>query len=456
MKLKKFIGKDVRGYMEFDINFRESLTFLIGINGSGKTTVLKLISGLLAPSYLDLSQIEFSNIELTCNDSDNVITISCKKKNDEFELKYEDKRAGKVIKNTMSFINQSINRRGYNREMIDIERINRSLLEFEEQDVVHKIRQIKTPLFLGLNRRITEINGYMPFERDTIYRRRSQNLDMLFDSVDVALNEIQEIFFNNVRENARSQYAISDDFRKKVFSESFKVEDYKSIPAINYADELSGLEIRRQSLNTAIDNFGLKDLSMQFTDFFNSIKTTLETLSKTSSIDIGKKEPNPEYVNALLRWMVNSSQIEKIDKIIQYGNIYSNSIQQLKEPITRFLESVNLFFKEGHKKIEVDDKGEIIVKIDGYKKRNSIFELSSGEKQLIVMMAHLSFHKENKRSIFVIDEPELSLHISWQEIFVDALLKASPNTQFILATHAPAILAKNARREFCEDLSNLK
>lgn len=80
--------------------------------------------------------------------------------------------------------------------------------------------------------------------------------------------------------------------------------------------------------------------------------------------------------------------------------------------------------------------------------------MSSGEKQLIVMLAHLAFHKKNRRSpIFIIDEPELSLHISWQEIFVDALITASPDTQFIMATHAPAILAKQERKEWCEDLS---
>ena len=87
-------------------------------------------------------------------------------------------------------------------------------------------------------------------------------------------------------------------------------------------------------------------------------------------------------------------------------------------------------------------------------KMNDIFELSSGEKQLIIMLAHLAFYNSSNRSpIFIIDEPELSLHISWQEIFVDALLKASPDTQFIMATHSPAILAKNERKQFCEDLT---
>ena len=79
MRLKQFIGKGVRGYMNFDINFRESVTFLIGINGSGKTTVLKLLSGLLTPSFIDLTQIEYGEICLVCDklsDSSQIV-ISC-------------------------------------------------------------------------------------------------------------------------------------------------------------------------------------------------------------------------------------------------------------------------------------------------------------------------------------------------------------------------------------------
>ena len=90
----------------------------------------------------------------------------------------------------------------------------------------------------------------------------------------------------------------------------------------------------------------------------------------------------------------------------------------------------------------------------GAKVQDTIFNLSSGEKQLIVLLACLSFSEEAKEShVYIVDEPEVSLHISWQEKFVDALLEASPNTQFILATHSPSIIAKNERRTWCEDIT---
>ena len=82
--------------------------------------------------------------------------------------------------------------------------------------------------------------------------------------------------------------------------------------------------------------------------------------------------------------------------------------------------------------------------------------LSSGEMQLVVIIIHLVFGEhQNQQSIFVIDEPELSLHISWQEKFVDAILEASPGTQFILATHSPAIVSKLEFEDKCVALKNL-
>jgi predicted ATP-binding protein involved in virulence len=277
----------------------------------------------------------------------------------------------------------------------------------------------------------------------------------MYDSVDSALNEIQEMFHNHVRQKAQNQYAISEQFRKKVFAESFKVEENYPISNIEYSQELEKLEKRRQELNNAIDNLDVKDLSKQFAEYFDSTKRALEILSSTSSFDETGK-PNQEYVKALLQWVIKSSQIEKIDNIIRYANEYSNSIQRLKDPINRFVDSVNLFFKESRKEIEIDNKGEITIKAENTKKSFTVFELSSGEKQLIIMLAHIAFNYKNKNSsILIIDEPELSLHISWQELFVDALLKASPNAQYILATHAPAIIAHVERRDNCIDLTNM-
>lgn len=460
MKLKQFIGKDIRGYMNFDIHFNDSITFLIGINGSGKTTILKLLSGLLGPSYIELAQIEFAYIELICerlNSNGEQISIRCKKKGDNIKLSLVGATANKVVENEFKIIHLPTSREQFVHESLEIDRINRALIEFESLSVVEKIKGLKTPLFLGLNRR-TDGRTASFFEREAYYyRHRNFNIDLLFDSVDKALNEIEDMFHTYVRRNAQSQYAISEDFRKKVFSESFRVEkdflpslDYKK-----YITELKKLESRREQLDIAIDKLDVPDLSSQFSTYFDSIEETLENLINTSPSNNDDK-PSIEHIHALLQWMIKFTQFEKIDNIIQYAEEYSYRIQKSRELLDRFIDSANVFFNEGKKAINIDKRGDVKISIYGSKKENTIYELSSGEKQLIILLAHIAFHQKNNAPIFIIDEPELSLHISWQELFVDALLKASPNTQYILATHAPAIISTIERRANCIDLTESK
>lgn len=458
IKLKQFIGKDIRGYMNFNIAFNESLTFLIGINGTGKTTILKLLSGLLCPSYIELCQIEFSYIELLCEkngDREKKIKIECRKEGNVIILSFIDIFNRKNYKNKLPLVEFSNIRNNIAYETIENEKLNRALFDFENLEVVSKIKELRTPLFLGLNRRTG--NNIMPLsgkERDIFFtsRHRNPNFDIYIDSVDSALRDIEDMFHNYVRQNAQSQYFLSEQFRKKVFSESFKIEK-NTVPTIDYTTELEKLQLRREQLNDAIDKLDVTDLSKQFTEYFDSIEKTLYTLVKTPAIGSDNK-PSEEYINVLLQWMILCSQVEKIDNIIGYANEYSQNIQKTKEPLLRFIDSVNIFFKEGHKEIEVTPRGDVKIKIKGTKKENSIYELSSGEKQLIILLAHIAFHKRNRNSsILIIDEPELSLHISWQELFVDALLKASPNTQYILATHAPAIISTIERRNNCVDLT---
>lgn len=454
MKIKSFKGSGIRGYMDFNISFNEGVSFLIGINGSGKTTVLKLISGLITPSLLDLIQIEFREIELVVeNQSNNTnTTIGCKKSSSELMLYYNG------IKTTL-MIHELYKNSNMPHEYL-VDRLRSDMMRFEEDIVVKEIKELKTPLFLGLNRRNVDVNNNInsDYYRN---RRRSSSIDNLLESdyVDKALNDIQELFNQATLNNTQSQYRLHDRFRKMVFEESFSVSNISAnIPSINYKEELDKLEKRENTYNDAMEMLGMNNIEKKSEEFFNQIKSVLNTLDNTPSFE-SKNQINLDYYNALLNWIINSEQLNRIDKIIGYANDYSTRIQKLKEPFTRFVDSVNIFFSEGNKQIKVEGSGEIKILIpDNKKKSNSIYELSSGEKQLVIILAHVAFYKKiNQKSapIFIIDEPELSLHISWQEKFVDALLQANPDTQFILATHAPAIIAKNERKQWCIDLTRL-
>jgi predicted ATPase len=68
--------------------------------------------------------------------------------------------------------------------------------------------------------------------------------------------------------------------------------------------------------------------------------------------------------------------------------------------------------------------------------------LSSGEKHLLLLFCNLLIAK-GQDTIFMIDEPELSLNVKWQRQLTSSLLDftAGSRTQFILATHSIELLS---------------
>ena len=100
------------------------------------------------------------------------------------------------------------------------------------------------------------------------------------------------------------------------------------------------------------------------------------------------------------------------------------------------------------KQLKIDDDGvKIIITKD--MSEHSIDKLSSGEKQLLTQLTCLLIDS-HQRDIFLIDEPEVSFNVLWQEKYIDLLKKCSPKTQFILATHSPSIVSEHT--EYLEEL----
>jgi len=81
-------------------------------------------------------------------------------------------------------------------------------------------------------------------------------------------------------------------------------------------------------------------------------------------------------------------------------------------------------------------------------------QLSSGEQHLLLLLASTLYAQE-RPSLFVIDEPELSLNMKWQRQLPDALTDCTSggSTQFVLATHSFEILANH--QQDVEELKNL-
>lgn len=465
MKLNYFKAEKVHGYLNYNIEFFSELTFLIGINGSGKTSALKLILGLISPSYQYLNQIEFEFAELICSsgedEKDIIITARQDKKENTFSISLKT--------SNLNIDPQIFTRYLRNNETItDLEEVSikeRSLKEqFDTTEITKAIRELATPKFLGLDRKIYEgRNIDLQIKRNQMYmfqknrRRRTSGNIGGFTAIDSSLEDVQFLIFDYFRKIAQQQPKISEEFKRKIFELSFKYnEDTKLVSDLIEIDVLLD---KKEKVLAAIQSLDLNFLDESAKVFFTKMESLITLKAKSDKNLLKDKKTDKTLIekdfNLIIQWVNNSSQMKRIEEIIYFSQTYQEKIAELRSPIKRLENITSNFLKEGKKSIEIAEDGEIKVKLSNSTYAN-VFELSSGEKQIIIMIAHLIFEEDQKPSgVFIIDEPELSLHIAWQEIFIDSITKASPKTQFILATHSPSIISKVSREKFCQDLNKL-
>lgn len=109
---------------------------------------------------------------------------------------------------------------------------------------------------------------------------------------------------------------------------------------------------------------------------------------------------------------------------------------QVQKRLSELYAVINQLFAESGKEVLVE-KGRMAFR----NKRGTIIPLellSSGEKQILIILLKV-FLMDEKPTIILMDEPELSMDIDWQFELLDILVKMNANAQFILTTHAPSI-----------------
>lgn len=114
---------------------------------------------------------------------------------------------------------------------------------------------------------------------------------------------------------------------------------------------------------------------------------------------------------------------------------------EINKQITSFFSLIDNLFKNTGKKIAIDYSSNRVV---FHSSDNDIIELedlSSGEKQLLLILFKV-FLMDKKPYVLLMDEPEISLHINWQQTLIETIRTLNPNCQLIIATHSPSIFGK--------------
>ena len=101
-----------------------------------------------------------------------------------------------------------------------------------------------------------------------------------------------------------------------------------------------------------------------------------------------------------------------------------------------FQDMVDELFSETGKRI-IRQSNEIMFEQEGDTLQP--YQLSSGEKQLLVILLTVLV-QDGQPSVLFMDEPEVSLHIEWQQRLISLIRRLNNNVQIILTTHSPAVV----------------
>jgi predicted ATPase len=135
----------------------------------------------------------------------------------------------------------------------------------------------------------------------------------------------------------------------------------------------------------------------------------------------------------------------RIHSLVQEWQKLVERQTQIAAPRTEFLRILNRMMTR--KTYHVNEQNELISVMTESNMKLPLTELSSGEKQLLILFGE-GLLQHNNEWIYIADEPELSLHVDWQEQLVDDLKSINPHAQILFATHSPDIVSSYGSRVF--------
>lgn len=152
-------------------------------------------------------------------------------------------------------------------------------------------------------------------------------------------------------------------------------------------------------------------------------------------------------VKTELDWQLYQLQRRFLDYQVNIGNRIIELLSsgdpngQLKAaevsyPKRRFQDLTDELFAETGKRI-IRTKNEIVFEQEGDELLP--YSLSSGEKQMLVILLTVLV-QDMRPCVLLMDEPEVSLHIEWQQRIIAIIREMNPNAQIILTTHSPAMI----------------
>jgi len=393
---------------EFNVNFNEKVNIIVGDNGTYKTKLLNLINSIFNGRNLEeLFVGYFKEFHLELNHDIDKLWDSLKIKRfegksgtkfkAEFEISWSKDPHKKTFKETVTYISTS------SREVGSVRTAN-MFKYYTVGDYTELQKILITP---GTCLHYLPVNAYNSYSIQ--YDEKTSISKMNNDAIirNISLSEFRTRFFAQ---------QLNKDLLTLIFTGNDKINDEEAISI-----KINEREIT--SLIKVLEKVGLSDDNL-----VELIVCKLRSEIDTNSADYKISDTMIKQLIKLLR---------KMNKDLTQAWAWRDRLEEILNNLFSYTDYHFLFDREKGL-IITRDIGETTIQM-------SIDDMSSGEKQLIGYFCTLIFSEYN---MILVDEPENSLHIEWQEDLIENLLKANPKTQYILATHSNHLLKKYIFKDY--------
>ncbi|MBE6749054.1 MAG: ATP-binding cassette domain-containing protein [Ruminococcaceae bacterium] len=441
-QLAKITILDLWGEKKVEFDLDKKNLILVGENGSGKTTILRMLYEVLACRWSQLSTEDFSSIKILFSDN------SCVEIEKEKILV-----AQKLIVNSHSELFGDLpmvvrrhlsERSNISGRDISYDLILEMLDEYDYSD---------SQIYAQIKEKIDEVESEMLSEYTKAIKDKIDfNIMYLptYRRVEKRLGYVNERGYSRRPINARvREFGYLEDQSIEIAKTGMDDVEFfiqRSLENIKRKADISASRLNYQCFKGILSK--ISD-SVEFNEDILS-KESIENVFGSINENVLSAEESEQIKDQLVRIKKSAPKRQTYDQIVYYFySMLYDRYQQLRENergILNFFDACNGYLV--NKKFEYDEKEySYNIYVDkGEKKREiKLEQLSSGEKQVVSIFSYL-YLSPFAKSLILIDEPELSLSVPWQKRFLLDLANGSQCAGVISVTHSPFVFDNDLKK----------
>ncbi len=449
--LKQFQIEGLHGRTRtIDIPIRDNRLVLVGENGTGKSTVANLLYYVLTQQWRRVNEYRFSlirvqsaegNVQITHEDIEALIAFQTRHLHHDIRHKYPPsvvREISKLLAQESLFVDPE--------EDLLVDRIadvTRTPRAMARRLIIDISESQAAKLNKALAEQIKRLDSWSfgQFLYLPTYRRIEQDLKSIFRGIEI--EEKVRDFRERFRKRERTSFIEliefgMEDVEKTIQSRMIQIKErvrtgLSTLTGTYLSEVIRGLQENPDlSVLRSIDPNAFESLFARIDDATLPPSDKKLLQEKIAEISAG-----------------GNYTIKADDRVIAHFLsklvVLFKEQQQYETDVRDFVGLCNAYLT-GKEFVYDDIKYDIFIREterdpqekEPDAKRLELKVLSSGEKQIVSLFSHMYLSGQSEFFV-VIDEPELSLSVPWQERFLPDILKTGRCTGLVAVTHSPFI-----------------